>query len=926
MAETDFKYDVFVSYSSANKEWVRKTFVPILEKAGLKVCDYYRDFDVGAPIVMEMERAILESRKTIPILSPAYLKSGWTEFESLMLQTTDAANRNRRFLPVILEKCELPLRISYMNCINFANPDDIDIEWERLSRALEVTLSPSLIETPKPEIASRDTWNLAHPYPMPPNFTGRAVELKMLDDWLADNKDRLFILRALGGFGKSALAWQWINTHVNPAEWTKLVFWSFYEGDSSFEHFIEETLKYLDIEVPQSKREQVDTLLKAMQTQKVLLILDGFERLLRAYGNMNASHQGDFDKKLEDADRDCVNLDAEHFIKSICSMPNLKSKALMTTRLSPRALEQFGQFIQGCHEKELKAMDKEDAIAFMRAQGVQKGTNHEIEDVCNLYGFHPLSLRLLAGHIMTDLKNAGDILVAQRLKVSGDITSHQNHILEVSYNGISPHQQKLLSTIACLRSSTKLEIVESIAENKATLDDDLHNLMERGLLQFDKKNSIFDLHPIVRRYAYDRFTAPQRKDAHVILVVYFQAVPRPPKVEKLEDLAPVIELYHHMVRAGNLDEAIVLFRDRINKPAYFQFGAYQLQIELLRALFLDGEDKLPRLKNEAWQAWALNELANSYSLSGQPRRAVPLFEMHNTLQEKRGSKDNLARGLGNVAYMVQLPIGALSAAERNLRRQIEICEKDDLDKAQIGGIHYELGRVYCYLGEWGEAEKQFKIAEDVKKNHIQAQGVIWSYHALRFLLIARDNPQYPLGTMSQIENLKLGLSNVEASSIECAKRALEFADEDARTDAPTPLDYTRAYWLLGSAYRANNELTQAEENLSKALELCRQINAVDGEADILLDVARLRYAQGDFKDAQEKASEALVITERSGYVLQGADVNLFLAQYALEQEKDKAKAKVYAEEAKKLATCDGPPYYYKVAYEEAERFLKDLGG
>ena len=66
------------------------------------------------------------------------------------------------------------------------------------------------------------------------------------------------------------------------------------------------------------------------------------------------------------------------------------------------------------------------------------------------------------------------------------------------------------------------------------------------------------------------------------------------------------------------------------------------------------------------------------------------------------------------------------------------------------------------------------------------------------------------------------------------------------------------------------------------------------EADILLDIARLRYAQGDFKDAQEKASEALLITERSGYVLQGADVNLFLAQYALEQEKDNAKAKEYS--------------------------------
>jgi len=134
-------------------------------------------------------------------------------------------------------------------------------------------------------------------------------------------------------------------------------------------------------------------------------------------------------------------------------------------------------------------------------------------------------------------------------------------------------------------------------------------------------------------------------------------------------------------------------------------------------------------------------------------------------------------------------------------------------------------------------------------------------------------------------------------------------------------------------YCANNELTLTEENLSKALNLCRQINAVDAEADILLDLARLRFAQGDFKDAQEKASEALVITERSGYVLQGADVNLFLATLSLEDirekriesSKGKELARKYAETALKLAHCDdGPPYYYKVAYEEAERLLASL--
>jgi len=65
--------------------------------------------------------------------------------------------------------------------------------------------------------------------------------------------------------------------------------------------------------------------------------------------------------------------------------------------------------------------------------------------------------------------------------------------------------------------------------------------------------------------------------------------------------------------------------------------------------------------------------------------------------------------------------------------------------------------------------------------------------------------------------------------IECANAPLESADETTRTHMNVPLDYVRAYWLLGRAYRANHELTLAEENLSKALNLCREINAVGAE-------------------------------------------------------------------------------------------------
>jgi len=172
--------------------------------------------------------------------------------------------------------------------------------------------------------------------------------------------------------------------------------------------------------------------------------------------------------------------------------------------------------------------------------------------------------------------------------------------------------------------------------NQEHLDEALNDLVERGLLHHattpllsTSPLSTFDLHPIVRRYAYDRLTAAERKDTHERLVNYFAAIPRPKKAEKLDDIAPVIELYYHMIRAEKLDGAWSVFYAFIWKTLYYQFGGYQTQIELLTELFLDGENDPPRLKERRHQAICFNELANAYFMSGQPRRAVPLFEMHN---------------------------------------------------------------------------------------------------------------------------------------------------------------------------------------------------------------------------------------------------------------------------------------------------------
>ncbi|MCB0123687.1 MAG: toll/interleukin-1 receptor domain-containing protein, partial [Caldilineaceae bacterium] len=67
---TNFDYDVFISYSSRNAAWVRGELLPQLDTAGLKTFIDFRDFEIGAPSINEMERGVLTSRRTLLVLTP----------------------------------------------------------------------------------------------------------------------------------------------------------------------------------------------------------------------------------------------------------------------------------------------------------------------------------------------------------------------------------------------------------------------------------------------------------------------------------------------------------------------------------------------------------------------------------------------------------------------------------------------------------------------------------------------------------------------------------------------------------------------------------------------------------------------------------------------------------------------------------------
>ena len=146
----EYEYDVFISYSSDDRTWVRNELLQRLETAGLRVCIDYRDFQLGKPILLNIEEAAKKSRHTLLVLTPTYVRKDWSNFEQLLLQTRDPTNRSLRCVPLVKVSCELPDRLEILTYLDFVEPDDLELAWTQLLAALGNPLESVRVEV-KPE-------------------------------------------------------------------------------------------------------------------------------------------------------------------------------------------------------------------------------------------------------------------------------------------------------------------------------------------------------------------------------------------------------------------------------------------------------------------------------------------------------------------------------------------------------------------------------------------------------------------------------------------------------------------------------------------------------------------------------------------------------------------------------------------------------
>jgi hypothetical protein len=114
MSDTEFKYDVFLSHSSRDKDAVRD-IANRLKSDGVRVWFAPWEINSDAPLALEgegsgvrvkaekIEDGLEHSRVLVLCMSAAALAADWPQLESHTFRFKDPLNHNRRFIPLRLD-------------------------------------------------------------------------------------------------------------------------------------------------------------------------------------------------------------------------------------------------------------------------------------------------------------------------------------------------------------------------------------------------------------------------------------------------------------------------------------------------------------------------------------------------------------------------------------------------------------------------------------------------------------------------------------------------------------------------------------------------------------------------------------------------------------------------------------------------------
>ncbi|MBK9935685.1 MAG: DUF4062 domain-containing protein [Cytophagaceae bacterium] len=785
-------------------------------------------------------------------------------------------------------------------------------------------------------------------------FVGRKEQLETLDEWAsAADTHSLLLFDAIGGSGKSMLTWEWTKSQAQQVrnDWAGIFWYSFYEKGAIMADFCRRALAYMTGEPLEKydKRKTADIedkLIRLLQMQPWLIVLDGLERVLVHYHRIDAAQvrdeeAGTEDKIFDENKRnpcDAIRPEDNDLLRKLAS--GTPSKILISSRLVPRVLlNNASQTISGVKRIPLEGLKPADAEELIRSCGIT-GDSHKIQNYLKANcDCHPLVIGVLAGLISHYLPERGNFDVWVEAADGGaklnlaevDLVQRRNHILLAAFDILPKASKQVLGILSLISSSVDVRVlmalnphyavkpkkVEEPDKDNSYFDDEdfeeakqkyeaykeeyarwektqnnenaikqltetIEDLENRGLIQYDNQSKLYDLHPVVRGVVLGKLNKNDKEDYGSKVIDYFS--------NKAHDT------YDDVTNIEVLNDAITIIRVYIQLENYKK--AFSLYHEISKTLLFNLEAY--QLTLSILKPFCNYGLLQISTLLDKYGSSFLLNQISLCLSKLGLSKEALSTSKTVLIFNIQQNTNYIPTDIRNLSsslsdlNQLQKSEKLQRKSLEISIFNYNhesifkskmfLFKSHYQRGEWEEAQTLW--------NELDSMGRSWDKGAYR-----QGEAEYQYCRFLFYQN-KLSFSVLEDAIQLCQNH-----------NNRTGLRYL--YSLKGKWLIEQKNYQTALEPLQMALKMANEVGLSDTSTETLLAIAKLHL--GLLEDPQKEAARLHEET---------TSIDLAELWYLVGNIE---KSKSVALEAYKWYWADGEPYVNRYYLEQTKALLHRLG-
>jgi hypothetical protein len=686
-------------------------------------------------------------------------------------------------------------------------------------------------------------------------FVGREHELDLLEEWARRGSEPVFAIIGLGGSGKSALAWHWFRGEADrdQRDFDGFLWWSFYEEDAGYTNFLLHALAYLSGEAlsrlaERSVDENCWALVSLLNTRRVLMCLDGHERITQGYRSLDVNQAAaDVEVQGSATNADVDALFAGHtpeamraaqyrhaigkagaFFRQVCGIR--KSRIIITSRLRPAEFETAEGLLNG-GVKQYDEMSLSDSDVIALLQGLQiTGSKASQLRIANAVGNHALTLRILAGDVSRDRRASGDLDVWLNSRPGFEpsvlnIVQRKTHVLHAALLGLNAKALTALAAVAAFRGPGGYDHLSRILVEQGAvfgsedmMDEAFDELEQRHLLGWNPSVRSFDMHPIIRAIVWRRLSEFGRREIARLHGDYFGQAAAEGEAKSPQQFYSFHQWFFSLIELNRFEEAFDLLALRFAEDLVEKGRSYEI-VEMLEALIEEGDPQRMRLTISKKRADYLVNLSIAYAFAGRYLDsmrcdAALALCLGNLGEEER--KDTMD-WLGRNAAIGLIHIGRV----RDAQELWEIAEKSC--RSEIVKIHAD--EVWGYLlfatGKTKEAidrMKRFIVA--YARNPLSRYPTGFCLAAITITDALDSEPQLAQDDREAYKMANFAMSVAGRYGLgECKVQAeIRKVDFEARQRGDRPSALPRLRRLVESA-RMRRFLTAEIEGLSSILDI-----------------------------------------------------------------------------------------------------------